>query len=86
MLAGLRGNRTVRDICREHEIVETLYYLWRDWLLEGGKAGGPPGSRTPTVARPGRHGHPDHGQKTTMVILATVLSSSGGEALPREVC
>ena len=37
VLAGLRGDRTVRDVCREHEIAETLYYQWRDRLLEGGK-------------------------------------------------
>ena len=38
VLAGLRGDRTVRDICREYEIAETLYYQWRDRLLEGGRA------------------------------------------------
>jgi transposase-like protein len=38
VLAGLRGDRTVRDICREYGIAETLYYQWRDRLLEGGKA------------------------------------------------
>jgi transposase-like protein len=38
VLAGLRGDRSVRDVCREHEIAETLYYQWRDRLLEGGKA------------------------------------------------
>jgi transposase len=38
VLAGLRGDRTVKDVCREHEIAETLYYSWRDKLLEGGKA------------------------------------------------
>jgi transposase-like protein len=37
VLAGLRGDRTVRDVCREFEIAETLYYQWRDRLLEGGK-------------------------------------------------
>ena len=37
VLAGLRGDRTVKDVCREHEIAETLYYGWRDKLLEGGK-------------------------------------------------
>ncbi|NQY57174.1 MAG: transposase [Ilumatobacteraceae bacterium] len=37
VLAGLRGDRSVRDVCREHEIAETLYYQWRDRLLEGGK-------------------------------------------------
>ena len=24
-------------VCREHEIAETLYYGWRDKLLEGGR-------------------------------------------------
>ena len=38
VLAGLRGDRTVREICREYQIAETLYYQWRDRLLEGGKA------------------------------------------------
>jgi transposase len=37
VLAGLRGDRTVKDVCREHEISETLYYSWRDKLLEGGR-------------------------------------------------
>ncbi len=36
VLAGLRGDRSVRDVCREHAIAETLYYSWRDKLLEGG--------------------------------------------------
>ena len=36
VLAGLRGERTVKEVCREHEIAETLYYSWRDKLLEGG--------------------------------------------------
>jgi transposase-like protein len=38
VLAGLRGDRSVRDVCREHGIAEALYYHWRDRLLEGGKA------------------------------------------------
>ena len=37
VLAGLRGDRPVRDVCRDHEIAETLYYAWREKLLEGGK-------------------------------------------------
>ena len=37
VLAGLRGDRSIRDVCREHEIAETLYYSWRDKLLESGK-------------------------------------------------
>jgi transposase-like protein len=37
VLAGLRGDRTVRDVCREHEISDTLFCSWRDKLLEGGR-------------------------------------------------
>ena len=37
VLAGLRGDRSVREVCREHEISETLYYSWREKLLEGGR-------------------------------------------------
>ena len=37
VLAGLRGDRTVRDVCREHGISETLFYGWRDQLLEAGR-------------------------------------------------
>ncbi len=37
VLAGLQADRSVREVCREHEIAETLYYGWRDKLLEGGK-------------------------------------------------
>ena len=37
VLAGLRGDRSVKDVCREHEISDTLFYSWRDKLLEGGR-------------------------------------------------
>ena len=37
VLAGLRGDRSVRDVCREHRISETLYYGWRDQLLQAGR-------------------------------------------------
>jgi peptide deformylase len=37
VIAGLRGDRSVRDVCREHGIAETLYYQWREKLLEGGQ-------------------------------------------------
>ena len=37
ILAGLGGDRSVRDVCREYQIAETLYYQWRERLLEGGK-------------------------------------------------
>jgi transposase len=36
VLAGRRGDRSVKEVCREHQISDTLYYSWRDKLLEGG--------------------------------------------------
>lgn len=38
VLAGVRGDRSVRDVCREHKISETLYYQWKEKLLAGGQA------------------------------------------------
>ena len=38
VLAGMRADRSIKDVCREHEIAEALYYSWREKLLEGGKA------------------------------------------------
>jgi transposase len=38
VLAGLRGEVSVKELCRQHEIAETLYYSWREKLLEGGRA------------------------------------------------
>jgi transposase len=36
VLAGLRGDRSVAEVCREHQISENLFYTWREKLLEGG--------------------------------------------------
>ena len=36
VLAGLRGDQSIAERCREHRISENLYYTWRDKLLEGG--------------------------------------------------
>ncbi len=36
VLAGLRGDRSVKEVCREHQISDTLFYSWRDKLIEGG--------------------------------------------------
>jgi transposase-like protein len=36
VLAGLRGDRSVKEVCREHRISDTLYHSWRDKLIEGG--------------------------------------------------
>jgi transposase-like protein len=37
VVAGLRGEVSVKELCRRHEIGETLYYSWRGKLLEGGR-------------------------------------------------
>src|SRR4029450_8421739 len=37
VLAGLGGDRSVREVGREDRIAETLYSQWRERLLEGGK-------------------------------------------------
>ncbi len=38
VLAGLRGDRSVSEVCREHQISDTRYYAWRERLLEGGRS------------------------------------------------
>jgi transposase len=37
VLAGLRGDRSVRDVCRDYQIAETLYYQWRERLLNASR-------------------------------------------------
>ncbi|MGQ9860247.1 MAG: transposase [Thermodesulfobacteriota bacterium] len=37
VMEGLKGKRSVSEICREHKISQPLYYRWRDKFLEGGK-------------------------------------------------
>ena len=37
VLAGLRRDCSVRDVCCEYGISEALFYQWRDRLVEGGK-------------------------------------------------
>ncbi len=36
VLEGLKGEKSVAEICREHQISQTLYYRWRDRFLEAG--------------------------------------------------
>jgi len=36
VLAGLRRDGSVAEVCREHQISENLYYTWREKLMEGG--------------------------------------------------
>ena len=39
VLEGLRGEKSVAEICREHQISQALYYRWRDRFLEAGQKG-----------------------------------------------
>jgi transposase len=34
VLASLRGDRSIAELCREHEIAESLLHKWRDQALE----------------------------------------------------
>lgn len=37
VLEGLRGETSLAEICRRHQISQTQYYNWRDSFLEGGR-------------------------------------------------
>ena len=37
MLAGLRGDRSVRDVCWEHQVSRRSFASWREKLFEGGR-------------------------------------------------
>ena len=34
VMEGIRGDKSVAQICREREIKDTLYYKWRDVFIE----------------------------------------------------
>jgi len=46
VLEALRGESVIAGICRKHQISETLFYRWRDKILEAGKQGLPDGNGT----------------------------------------
>lgn len=76
VLAGLRGDRRVRDVCREYEISETLYYKWRDRLLEDGKA---------AMARPNEPSVPDAEVKQLRRKVAQLERALGKKTYELEV-
>jgi len=39
VLEGLKGQKTLAEICREHGIGQALFYRWRDRFLAGGQKG-----------------------------------------------
>lgn len=36
VLHGLRGDRSVSELCNDHGITQSMYYKWRDQLLSDG--------------------------------------------------
>ena len=34
VLAGMRGHRQVKEVCRQHQISDALFYPWPDPLLQ----------------------------------------------------
>jgi transposase len=85
VLAGPRGDRTVRDVCCEYDIAETLYYQWRDKLLGRQGRAGQPADQDPrahrdrrapeTGRRPGR----SLGKKTYELEIAGNSRGTGRE-------
>ena len=49
VLDGLRGERSIAELCRREGITESLYYNWSKEFLEAGKRGWP---GIPRVRRP----------------------------------
>jgi transposase-like protein len=39
IVLGVKGGKSVAEICREHQISQALYYRWRDRFLEAGQKG-----------------------------------------------
>jgi transposase-like protein len=39
VLAGLKGDVSVAELCRRYNISQTLYYRWRDTFLQRGLEG-----------------------------------------------
>lgn len=37
VLEGLKGEKAIAEICREHQVSQPQFYKWRDKFLEGGK-------------------------------------------------
>src|SRR3954463_8045682 len=52
VLASLRGDRSVAEICREHDLSEALLRRWRDQMIEAGAERRPAAQTGARRARP----------------------------------
>src|SRR3954471_8536168 len=55
VLASLRREKTIAELCREHAISETLLRRWRDQVLEAGGEREPAAAVSSTGSGSGRH-------------------------------
>ena len=39
VLEGIKGQKSVAEVCREHQISQTVFYRWRDRFLEAAQNG-----------------------------------------------
>lgn len=37
VMAGMRQDRSIRDVCRTYDVPESTYYRWRQRWLAGGR-------------------------------------------------
>ncbi|AMA73170.1 transposase [Aneurinibacillus thermoaerophilus] len=38
VMEGLKWEQSIAEICRQHNISQTLYYRWKDEFIQGGMA------------------------------------------------
>jgi transposase-like protein len=74
VLAELRGEEVVAEICREHQISKTLFCTWREKPLEGG--GARSRSRAAPNACPARRSAPTGPHTLKNFPLAIVRNTS----------
>jgi transposase-like protein len=73
VLEGLRGEKSVAQLCREHDITDSLYYSWREQFL----------ARAPTIfAEPAQQAQAEAAQEAHMADLERMV---GKLALENEV-
>ncbi|WP_268766434.1 transposase [Kosmotoga arenicorallina] len=65
ILEGLRREKNVSQICREHGISQAQYYKWRDRFLEGAKEGLENGKKSRVKQLEEKNGRAREGNRET---------------------